>query len=46
MTYLAGEAKTEDSPVLHAAIGLTEQIQGASDKIELAVEFPHRLLWR
>jgi len=34
MTYLAGEAETEDSPVLHAAIGLVEQIREASDKIE------------
>ena len=27
MTYLAGEAGTEDSPILDAAIGLAEQIR-------------------
>src|SRR5271163_3415088 len=34
MTYLAGQAGPEDSPVLHAAIGLAQQIRAASDEIE------------
>ena len=31
MTYFAGEAGAEDSPVLLAAIGLAEQIREASE---------------
>jgi len=31
---LAGEAGTEDWPILHAVIRLAEQIREASDKIE------------
>jgi len=34
MTYFAGEAGRKDSPVLHAAIGLAEQIRAASDEME------------
>jgi len=39
-THAAGQATVDDSPVLHAAIGLAEQIQAASDEIERS----HRLL--
>src|ERR1700751_5003760 len=41
MTYFAGEAGTEDSPVLHAAIGLAEQIRAASDEIETGRRIPN-----
>ena len=34
MTHAAGEATADDPPVLHAAIGLAEQIRAASDEIE------------
>jgi hypothetical protein len=34
MTQPAGQATADDPPVLHAAIGLAEQIRGASDEIE------------
>ena len=40
MTYFAGEAGPEDSPVLHAAIGLAEQIRAASDEIETGRRIP------
>ena len=40
MTYFAGEAGTEDSPVLHAAIGLAEQIREASEEIERGRRIP------
>jgi hypothetical protein len=30
MTHAAGEATADDSPVLHAAIGLGEQVRAAS----------------
>jgi indole-3-acetate monooxygenase len=34
MTYAAGRAALDDSPILHAAIGLAEQIREASEEIE------------
>ena len=34
MTHAAGEATEDESPVLHAAIGLAEQIRAASEEIE------------
>jgi len=42
MTYFAGEAGTEDSPILHAAIGLAEQIREASEEIETGRRIPSR----
>jgi indole-3-acetate monooxygenase len=39
-THTAGRATAEDSPVLHAAIGLTEQIRVASDEIERSRRLP------
>jgi indole-3-acetate monooxygenase len=43
MTYFAGEAGTEDSPVLHAAIGLAEQIREASEEIETGRRIPQSI---
>src|SRR5690242_3801805 len=40
MTYFAGQAGPEDSPVLHAAIGLAEQIRAARDEIERGRRIP------
>lgn len=40
MTYFAGQAGPEDSPVLHASIGLAEQIRAASDEIESGRRIP------
>jgi alkylation response protein AidB-like acyl-CoA dehydrogenase len=40
MTYFAGRAGPEDSPVLHAAIGLAEQIRAAGDEIEMGRRIP------
>jgi alkylation response protein AidB-like acyl-CoA dehydrogenase len=37
---LRWRSRTEDSPVLHAAIGLAEQIREASDKIETGRRIP------
>ena len=34
MTHVAGKAVPDDSPILHAAIGLAGQIRGASEEIE------------
>jgi alkylation response protein AidB-like acyl-CoA dehydrogenase len=34
MTHTAGEATVNDSPILHTAIGLAEQIRAASEEIE------------
>jgi hypothetical protein len=34
MTHIAGKASNEDSPILHAAIGLAPQIHAASEEIE------------
>jgi alkylation response protein AidB-like acyl-CoA dehydrogenase len=36
----AGEAMADDPPVVHAAIGLTEQIRAASDEIERGRRLP------
>jgi indole-3-acetate monooxygenase len=33
-THVAGQATADDSPILHTAIGLVEQIRAASDEIE------------
>ena len=40
MTLDAGHATADDSPVLHAAIGLAEQIRAASDEIERGRRIP------
>src|SRR5215469_16204513 len=40
MTHSAGAATAEDSPILHAAIGLAEQIRAASDEIERGRRIP------
>ena len=40
MTHIAGKAGTDDPPVLHAAIGLAEQIREASEKIEAGRRLP------
>jgi len=40
MTHAAGEAAADDPPVLHAAIGLAEQIREASDEIERGRRLP------
>ena len=40
MTHAAGEATADDPPVLHAAIGLAEQIRAASDEIERGRRIP------
>jgi indole-3-acetate monooxygenase len=40
MTCPAGEATRDDPPVLHAAIGLTEQIKAASDAAEAERRLP------
>ena len=39
-SHAAGKATAEDSPVLHAAIGLAEQIRAASDEIERGRRIP------
>ena len=38
--HAAGEATADDPPVLHAAIGLAEQIRTASDEIERGRRIP------
>jgi indole-3-acetate monooxygenase len=43
MTYVAGQAGAEDSSVLHAAIGLAEQIRAASDEIETGRRIPQSI---
>jgi alkylation response protein AidB-like acyl-CoA dehydrogenase len=40
MPYPAGEAGPDDSSVLHATIGLTEQIRAASEEIEAGRRIP------
>jgi hypothetical protein len=40
MTHAAGEAAANDPPVLHAAIGLAEQIRAAGDEIERGRRLP------
>src|ERR1700730_19400 len=39
-THSAGRAAADDSPILHAAIGLAEQIRGASGEIEQGRRLP------
>jgi alkylation response protein AidB-like acyl-CoA dehydrogenase len=39
-TDAAGQATADDSPILHAAIGLAEQIRAASDEIERGRRIP------
>src|SRR5262249_45077634 len=39
-TYSAGRAASDDSPILHAAIGLAEQIRAASAEIERGRRLP------
>ncbi|HJY49067.1 MAG TPA: acyl-CoA dehydrogenase family protein, partial [Stellaceae bacterium] len=39
-THAAGVANADDSPILHAAIGLAEQIRGASGEIEQGRRLP------
>jgi alkylation response protein AidB-like acyl-CoA dehydrogenase len=39
-TPAAGEVRPDDPPVLHAAIGLAEQIRAASDEVERARRVP------
>jgi alkylation response protein AidB-like acyl-CoA dehydrogenase len=39
-TCTAGEATADDPPVLHAAIGLAEQIRAANDEIERGRRLP------
>ena len=43
MTYFAGEAGSADSPLLHAAIGLAEQIRAAGDEIETGRRIPQSI---
>ncbi|MGA7866951.1 MAG: acyl-CoA dehydrogenase family protein [Stellaceae bacterium] len=43
MTYFTGEATTEDPPVLHAVIGLADQIEAASDEIERGCRVPQSI---
>jgi indole-3-acetate monooxygenase len=40
MTHAAGKATADDPPILHAAIGLAEQIRAASDEIEQGRRIP------
>jgi indole-3-acetate monooxygenase len=42
-THSAGRAAADDSPILHAAIGLAEQIRTASDEIERGRRLPARI---
>jgi hypothetical protein len=39
-THAADQATADDSPILHAAIGLAEQIRAASDEIECGRRLP------
>jgi alkylation response protein AidB-like acyl-CoA dehydrogenase len=40
MTHAAGEATPDDHPILHAAIGLAEQVRAASGEIERGRRIP------
>jgi indole-3-acetate monooxygenase len=40
MPHIAGKASNEDSPILHAAIGLAPQIRAASEEIEQGRRLP------
>ena len=44
MTYAAGHAETNDSPILHAAIALGAKIQAFGDEIERARRIPAPLV--
>jgi alkylation response protein AidB-like acyl-CoA dehydrogenase len=44
MTHAAGQATPDDSPVLHAAIGVAEQIRRASDEIERGRRLPSTIV--
>src|ERR1700719_3356605 len=39
-THATGQATADDSPILHAAIGLAEQIRAASEEIERGRRLP------
>jgi hypothetical protein len=43
MTHIAGKASKDDSPILHAAIGLAPQIRAASEEIEQGRHIPRPL---
>jgi alkylation response protein AidB-like acyl-CoA dehydrogenase len=43
MTHAAGTAAPDDPPILHAAIGLAEQIRAASDEIETGRRIPQSI---
>jgi indole-3-acetate monooxygenase len=43
MTHIAGVAAKDDPPVLHAAIGLVEEIRAASAEIETGRRLPHAI---
>src|SRR5437764_8489369 len=43
MTHIAGKASKEDSPILHAAIGLAPQIRSAREEIEQSRRIPPAL---
>ena len=40
MVHAAGQATADDSPLLHAAIGLAERIRAAGEEIERARRLP------
>ena len=40
MTYAAGQAEPNDSPILHAAIAMAPQIRAAGDEIERERRLP------
>jgi indole-3-acetate monooxygenase len=43
MTLAAGTASADDPPILHAAIGLAEQIRAVSDEIETGRQIPQSI---
>ncbi len=46
MTYAAGQAEPDQSPILHAAIGMAPQIRDAADEIERARRLPKPIVER
>ncbi len=40
MTYAAGQAEPDASPILHAAIGLAPRIRAAAEEIEQSRHLP------
>ena len=40
MTYAAGQAEPDDSPILHAAIALAPKIKASSEEIEQGRRIP------